>query len=68
MNREVHVRFCGNIGVKLPCVTRLAFIVTDTAVRANQQTKQKLSKPDNSTMGQTKITVEATISADTNKV
>ena len=24
MNREVHVGFCGNAGVKLPCVTRLA--------------------------------------------
>jgi hypothetical protein len=23
MNREVHVQFCGNIGVKLPGVTRL---------------------------------------------
>lgn len=26
MNREVHVRFCGNVRVKFPCVTRLTVI------------------------------------------
>ena len=27
MNREVHVRFCEDVGVKFPCVTRLAAVL-----------------------------------------
>jgi hypothetical protein len=27
MKGDFHVRFCENVGVKFPCVTRLAFIV-----------------------------------------
>jgi len=27
MKGDFHVRFCGNAGAKLPCVTRLAVIV-----------------------------------------
>lgn len=36
MNREVHARFCGNIGVKLPGVTRLGVIIIQTLEIANQ--------------------------------
>jgi hypothetical protein len=29
MKGDFHVRFCGNLGVKFPRVTRLAVIITD---------------------------------------
>lgn len=39
MKGDFHVRFCGNAGAKLPCVTRLAAMVTDDTTKTKRTEK-----------------------------
>ncbi len=43
MKGDFHVRFCENAGVKLPCVTRLAFVaVLDGNGRLNRECSSQI--------------------------